>query len=876
MSKITILGCICFLIIDYSPGSAEETRVRAGLQALFEFSDLQGTSILDRSQMRRPIELRIETPKTAKVRDQSLQFEGKAFVRSRQRAVKIHQLCSWTNELTVEVWIQPDNAKQSGPARIISFSRDGNQRNFTLGQDGNKYDFRLRTNRTSDNGIPSLSTKPGTVTTKLTHVVYSRDRGGAAKIYLNGKLVSSALVPGDFSNWDINFRLILGNEHSGDRVWKGKLHLAAIYNRALNEAEISRNYRAGHRGPTTALGSINPHRPDPFKNSVAPILANHCLECHDASTHQGGLDLSTRDKAFQGGDSGEAIVKGKSHESLMWEQIASDDMPADRSPLNASEKKIIKQWIDDGADWSIAKVDSAVFLRAREVDRQLVRRLTVPEYVASVKMAVGVDIEKAARQLLPKDLRTDGFENTAYNLNVDLKHIQVYAELASQIVEQVNLPEFTKRFGGRKKLDDKNLRDMVARMGRWILRGPLEEFEVVSFTNIARSIRDAGGSFEEALAYVMESMLQSPRFIYQMEPQRGDGNNWPVEGFVLANRLSFLVWGSPPDQELFDLAVTGRISDSAVYESQIDRLLNHPRALERSKQFASQWLHLSRLDHLKPDLKKYPDWDPQLANDMKLETLRFWEERVWNEKAPLVSIFDADFTFVTSRLAKHYGLQPSRPLKPGLQKVSLTNAPGRMGILTHGSILTVGGDEASMVSRGLFVLDDVLRGVVKDPPACVDTTPIPTKAGLTQRSIALSRIANQNCGGCHSKFEPLAFGLERFDGLGSYHEHDKHGNRLREDGEILFPGASKSVKFRSSKELAKLVANSERVHETIAWKLTQFSIGRPLGPDDLETLTMIVSQSKKNGGTWSGFIKAILTSDLIMKNTTEPYPKEAR
>ena len=184
-------------------------------------------------------------------------------------------------------------------------------------------------------------------------------------------------------------------------------------------------------------------------------------------------------------------------------------------------------------------------------------------------------------------------------------------------------------------------------------------------------------------------------------------------------------------------------------------------------------------------------------------------------------------------------------------------------------MLTVGGDEASMVTRGLLVLHELLRGVVKDPPPCVDTTPIPTKAGVSQRVIAEARIANVACGGCHAKFEPLAFGLEKFDGLGTYHETDEHGNKLRDDGEILFPGAAKAVPYGSSAQLMDLLAGSERVRQSITWKVTQFALGRPLVAADAAELDRIHKSAQEGGGTYASLMTAIVSSDLVRMTRTE-------
>jgi hypothetical protein len=127
-----------------------------------------------------------------------------------------------------------------------------------------------------------------------------------------------------------------------------------------------------------------------------------------------------------------------------------------------------------------------------------------------------------------------------------------------------------------------------------------------------------------------------------------------------------------------------------------------------------------------------------------------------------------------------------------------------------------------------------------------------------------------NCGGCHAKFEPLAFGLEKFDGLGSYHVVDKHGNKLRDDGEILFPGTAAPIKYQSAGELMDLLADSGRVAESLTWKLTQFALGRPLAAADARVVAAIHQASQKSGGKYSSLITAIVTSDLVMMTRTEP------
>ncbi|HAV62748.1 MAG TPA: hypothetical protein DCY13_10315, partial [Verrucomicrobiales bacterium] len=223
-------------------------------------------------------------------------------------------------------------------------------------------------------------------------------------------------------------------------------------------------------------------------------------------------------------------------------------------------------------------------------------------------------------------------------------------------------------------------------------------------------------------------------------------------------------------------------------------------------------------------------------------------------------------TFLTPRLARHYGLEPQGG---ELSRYDLTDVASRGGLLTHGSILTVGGDDASMVTRGLFVLHDLLRGVVKDPPPGLDVTPVPASPGKSNRTVSMGRINNKSCGGCHAKFEPLAFALEKYDGLGAFHEKDEHGNELREDGSILFPGAAEARTYTTTAELMDQLAGSNRVKQTLTWKLAQFALGRPLTAHDAPVLESIHQMAKDAGGTYESVVTAIVMSDLVQMTRTE-------
>jgi len=841
-----------------------------------------------------------------------------------------------------------------------------------------------------------------------------------------------------------------------------------------------------------SAGAAEPSAASPefFEAHIAPLLTQHCLECHDTATKKGKLDLSSRAAAFAGGKEGPALVPHKLGESPLWKSVESDEMPDDRPPLSAEEKRLLRQWIEAGAVWPGNEIDLAAHPRGGRAVQSFARRLTVPEYVETVRSATGVDIAAEAARTLPPDVRADGFSNTAYNLNTDLAHVEAYARLARSIVNRMDTVKFAARFSPATTLDEPAMRALINGMGRWLLRGPLEPAEMDAFLRIPAAIAADGGDFAETAALLIEAMLQSPRFIYRIEKQRGAGGVQPVGAYELAARLSYLLWGGPPDEEMLRAAASGELSATDKIAAQVARMMQDPRVITRSEQFVSEWLNLDRLANLNPDNKRFPQWNAGLAADMKAETLAFFREIAWEQKRPLADLLNAQVTFASPRLAAHYGLpdsaaaaagavrrreglvalylfeetggdlirdasgagepldlkiadaaavnrsrgrleitQPTliaaespprrlvaairksqsltleawvtprddkqkgpvriltlssgssarnftigqeadkievrlragdrlpngspglmspakvvapRPLHivftrgpdglarlylnggeagthqfpgplqtwddrftlalgneptrdrawlgtlhriaiydrvltpeeirapaAGMTRYDLTGVPSRGGLLTQGSLLTVGGDEASMVARGLFVLKDLLHSRVGSAPPGTDTTPVPTKRGQSQRTVSDIRLKASACSGCHAKFEPLAFALEKFDGIGAWSPRDRHGNDLREDGVFHFPGEPQPVTFQSSADFMDLLARSARVQKGITRKALQFALGRPLTGADTAALDAIHDTAQKSGGTYPALLTAIATSELLRTTVTE-------
>lgn len=846
-------------------------RVTAGLRVLHDFTSIADGVVRDGATREAPADLKVTNPKAVRHTGDGLEILNATILHTEQPAQRLSDAIRQSGAITLEAWIRPADVKQTGPARVVTLSASPNERNFTLGQDGDKFEVRFRTTKTSTNGVPALVSKPNAARAEWTHVVYTRDRAGNAKLYIDAKLSTEQNIGGDVSNWDRGYRLALANELTNDRPWRGTVRLAAVYDRDLSPEEVKRNFDAGRIvDPQTERRVQLEANARLFESRIAPLLSQHCLECHDTATRKGGLDLSRRDAALAGGKQGPAIVPGKPGDSELWALVESNEMPSDRPPLSDEQKRLVKQWIEGGAAWSLEAIDAAVYAHGESSSKVFASRLTVPEYIATVKATLGVDIADDARRLLPPDLRADGFRNTAYNLTVDLGHVEAYAKLAEVIVQRIDVKALARKHTNSRELTDENLTKVIEPVGRLLLRGPVSKQEVALYCGVSTTVAATGGDFDDAVRHIVQTMLQSPRFLYRIERQHGDGSPRPLDSHELATRLSYIVWGAPPDEPLMQAADKGALNRQAV-EAHARRMLKDPRAVERSRQFISEWLNLDRLSNLRPDPKRFANWDPALAGDMRRETLAFFEEIVWKQNRPLSDLLSAKLTFVTPRLAKHYGLtvEPAGS-DDALVRVDLSSVPGRGGLLTHGSVLTVGGDDASMVTRGLFLMHELLRGVVRDPPPCVDTTPVPSKPGLTQRMVSEQRLADKACMGCHARFEPPAFAFERFDGLGSYHESDEHGNKLRDDGHVLIPGQEKPTRFESTAELMNLLAGSERVRQSFTWKVAQFAVGRPLGAQDARHIAEVHRSAQQRGGTYAELLVALVTSDLVLMTPTEP------
>ncbi|MGY8648566.1 MAG: LamG domain-containing protein, partial [Verrucomicrobiales bacterium] len=201
--------------------------------------------------------------------------------------------------LTLSAWLTPAKLDQSGPARIVTISKDSSNRNITLGQDGTKLSVRLRTSGSSINGLPSLDSK-ATLKPERTHVAFTRSSDGRAALFLNGRISANATIKGNLNNWDDSYLLAFGNEFTKDRPWLGTIHHVAFYDRALSANDVQALFKKGTQ-PEPVLSEAEKTRlrsESLFVSHIEPLFSRHCLECHDSATVEGDFNLSQKLTAF--------------------------------------------------------------------------------------------------------------------------------------------------------------------------------------------------------------------------------------------------------------------------------------------------------------------------------------------------------------------------------------------------------------------------------------------------------------------------------------------------------------------------------------------------------------------------------------------------
>lgn len=396
-------------------------------------------------------------------------------------------------------------------------------------------------------------------------------------------------------------------------------------------------------------------------------------------------------------------------------------------------------------------------------------------------------------------------------------------------------------------------------------RRPATEEEIDRLHSLVASVQRDEESLERGIQLALQSVLVSPHFLFRLEFDRDanpDGPYHPIGHYELASRLSYFLWNSLPDDELFALAQQAKLHNPRVLKQQVKRMLMDPKSETLVENFAGQWLQLRNLESAQPDPDQFPDFDEQLREAMRRETELFFQW-IMQEDRSLIEFLDADYTFLNQRLAQHYRY-------PGIkgQDFRRIKIPGdqRGGLITQASILTVSSypTRTSPVLRGKWILENLLGAPPPPPPVMETLEEEPDNTPLTLRQRLEKHRSQPACAACHQKMDALGFGLENYDAIGTWRTKDD-GGPVDASGEL--PGG---YSFKGSKSLKELLAKTERdaFVRCLTEKMLTYALGRGLQPYDKAAVDQICLELKNNGFRFSQLVQSIVKSLPFQLRTT--------
>jgi len=407
-------------------------------------------------------------------------------------------------------------------------------------------------------------------------------------------------------------------------------------------------------------------------------------------------------------------------------------------------------------------------------------------------------------------------------------------------------------------------RSILQRLGSEAYRRPMTTTEVDGLLPFFETGAASGG-FEAGVRSALEAVLASPKFVFRLERERpatGTQTVTRVADLDLASRLSFFLWGAPPDQELLAVAKDGKLTAPGVIEKQAARMLADERASALGVRFAAQWLRLQDLDKVKPDPNFYPNFDENVAAAMKRETQLFFNDLVKRDRS-FMEFFTADYTFVNERLARHYGM----PDVAGSQfrRVAYPDDT-RRGILGQGSMLvqTSLANRTSPVLRGKWVME-VLLGTPPPPPppnipALEESAGAVNGKPLTTRERMELHRANPTCNACHRFMDPIGLSLDSFDVTGKWRERE-NGMPLDTRGDY-YDGTPVNNLSQLS---AALLKRPEPLVRNFTENLMAYALGRRVETFDMPAVRAIAATAASDGYKISSFILGVVRSDAFQR-----------
>ncbi len=425
-------------------------------------------------------------------------------------------------------------------------------------------------------------------------------------------------------------------------------------------------------------------------------------------------------------------------------------------------------------------------------------------------------------------------------------------------------------------------------------RRPVEMSEVTPLLTLYDRAAERGDPFEERMKLALKAVLVGPDFLFKMEKRSDKPGIYPIGQYELANRLSYFLWSTMPDDELMSLASQGRLQDPKVLTEQVDRMLDDPKSHVFTSTFVGQWLGTQELGgRVAPMLTELQTfYNPPVAADLRAEPILIFE-RILGENRSLLELLTANYTYLTDRLVKFYQLEDK--LKGfSSEKPKLVEWPDnrRAGVITSGAVMAMTSHyrQTSPVLRGAWVLETVLGTPVPPPPPnvpaldpvkCEDNCAEHAKTAVGMRGRILAHRVNPSCSACHNLMDPIGFALENFDWTGRWRDKEFDGSAIDASGTL-----ASGEKFDGPVELRKvLLDRKDDFLRLLTGKMLGYALGRNLQDGDSCTVQHLADTLQRDNYHARTLIREIVLSTpfrnsqggkVTMISAAPPPPKIQR
>ncbi len=449
-----------------------------------------------------------------------------------------------------------------------------------------------------------------------------------------------------------------------------------------------------------------------------------------------------------------------------------------------------------------------------------IRRLNTVEYENTVQKLLTVGAGTAAT-FLPDD-QSSGFQNMASALRVPQAVAEQYQRAAKSLAAGVATNATTVAHCADPAGEAACAETYIRTFGQQAYRRPLSNDEVATYAKLFADER-ARTTYADGIGIIVETMLQSPHFLYKTEFGTGTGLDRKLTPYELAAQISYLVTGNMPDDQLFAAAAADSLSTAAGREAQIRRLLPTATATPWLRGFVLEWLGITKSVVATKDAALFPTYDTGLHASIVEESRRF-VDAIFNEgNGSVVSLFNADWSYADGTLASHYGV--TGPTGAAWQKVTFSGE--RLGILTQAAFLTAHSktNDSFPITRGKVLRTRVMCTAMPPPPPDIKIDPVPASATLTTRERFAAHSANPVCAACHTLIDPLGFGFENYDAVGTYRAME-NGKTIDSSGEVRGIDPEVDGPFANGVEFARRIATSKVLKNCVSREAFRWGIGR--------------------------------------------------